>query len=100
MQLIPKCEPKLQDINRSLLIIEVNCQVAIYCCAARGHALAVCHLLALLVRQTSSAQRNNNCQKFKNLRVLRQSPFARKALFITGRAGPLACAAAADRLRP
>ena len=34
-------------------------------------------------------------QKFKNLRVLRQSPFARKALCTTGRAGPLACAAAA-----
>ena len=28
------------------------------CCAARGHALAVCHLLALLVRQTRSAPRN------------------------------------------
>ena len=35
-------------------------------------------------------------QKFKNLRVLRQSPCARKALCTTGRAGPLACAAAAD----
>ena len=70
------------------------------CCAARGHALAVCHLLALLVRQTSSARRNINCQKFKNLRVFHQSPFARKALCTTGRAGPLACAAAADRLRP
>ena len=34
-------------------------------------------------------------QKFKNLRVFRQSPFARKALCTTGRAGPLACAAAA-----
>jgi len=34
-------------------------------------------------------------QKFKNLRVLRQSPFARKALCATGRAGSLACAAAA-----
>ena len=39
-------------------------------------------------------------QKIKNLRVFRQSPFARKALCTTGRAGPLACAAAADRLRP
>ena len=26
------------------------------CCAARGHALAVCHLLAALVRQTCSAR--------------------------------------------
>ena len=26
MQLIPKCEPKLQDINRSLSTNEVNCQ--------------------------------------------------------------------------
>ena len=39
-------------------------------------------------------------KKFKNFRVLRQSPCARKALCTTGRAGPLACAAAADRLRP
>ena len=39
-------------------------------------------------------------QKFKNLRVLRQSPFARKALCATGRAEPLACAAASLRLRP
>ena len=37
----------------------------------------------------------NISQKFKNLRVLRQSHFARKALCTTGRAGPLACAAAA-----
>ena len=37
----------------------------------------------------------NISQKFKNLRVFRQSPFARKALCTTGRAGPLACAAAA-----
>ena len=41
-----------------------------------------------------------NLKKNKKLLVLRQSPFARKALCITGRAGPLACAAAADRLRP
>ena len=30
MQLIPECEPKLQDINRSLLIIEVNCQEGVF----------------------------------------------------------------------
>ena len=36
-----------------------------------------------------------NFKKFKKLRICRQSPFARKALCITGRAGPLACAAAA-----
>ena len=41
-----------------------------------------------------------NFKKFKNLRVFRQSPFARKAFCTTGRAGPLACAAAADCLRP
>jgi len=34
-------------------------------------------------------------QKFKNLRVYRQSPFARKALCTTRRAGVLACTAAA-----
>ena len=44
------------------------------CCAARGHALAVCHLLALLVRQTSSARRNNNCQKFKKAISLAKAP--------------------------
>ena len=35
------------------------------------------------------------CQKFKKSYFPRQSPFARKALCTTGRAGPLACAAAA-----
>ena len=39
-------------------------------------------------------------KKFKKSWVSRQSPFARKALCNTGRAGPLACAAAADHLRP
>ena len=37
------------------------------CCAARGHALAVFNLLALLVRQTRSAQRNKSMQKFNRL---------------------------------
>ena len=40
-----------------------------------------------------------NFKKLKICGFLRQSPFARKALCTTGRAGPLACAAAADRLR-
>ena len=39
-------------------------------------------------------------KNFKKSYFPRQSPFARKALCTTGRAGPLACAAAADRLRP
>ena len=39
-------------------------------------------------------------ENFKKIKKLRQSPFARKASFNTGRAGPLACAAAADHLRP
>ena len=39
-------------------------------------------------------------ENLKKIHKLRQSPFARKAFCITGRAGPLACAAAADRLRP
>ena len=49
------------------------------CCAARGHALAVCHLLALLVRQTCSARRNINCQKFKNLQVFPPKPLRTKS---------------------
>ena len=47
--------------------------------------------------------RNNNfktLKKFKKSYFPRQSPFARKALCTTGRAGPLACAAAAVNLRP
>ena len=46
-------------------------------------------------RKTGFEKNGGISQKFKNLRVLRQSPFARKALCTTGRAGPLACAAAA-----
>ena len=82
------------------------------CCAARGHALAVFHLLAPQPSLRSGSARSKNSLRpaqrqcfiiAKNLKIrgsLRQSPYARRASFITGRAGPLACAAAADRLRP
>ena len=53
---------------------------------------------APLGEKTRSAQRNiafKTSKKFKKSYFPRQSPFARKALCITGRAGPLACAAAA-----
>ena len=56
-----------------------------------------------LGRRNTGFEKKLQYKPQKNLKIcgsLRQSPCARKALCTIGRAGPLACAAAADRLRP
>jgi len=72
--------------------------------ARRGARLAAEERGAAKRRGRGLGQRNTKFlkkrTKFKKNKKLRQSPFARKASFNTGRAGPLACAAAADHLRP